>query len=363
MALKQTLKVVIGGVLVGAAVLASYEIFYWFTHVYENDARVQTELTKISSQVNGKIDEVLVEEGSPVTEGQVLIHLVDADIRLGLEALKTDRALKQAERQRLISEKQAFEIELESKLSTQMQKIRAIELEFASIQARLELAEKNLARVKFLFGRELTSEEKYAAEQDKVLVFRGDAALTNANIAVARRQYDQLEATAKQVDVFLEKIKISDVQQARIKDDIRLQEVALSYRHIRSPIDGVIGRIHRYKGEYVEDGVNILILHDPDRFWVEAYVDESQIRHVRMGKAVLIDLDAYPFQDFYGEVQRIGNITTAEMGVVTRTSGSRFGGGVERVPVRITIDNPPPNLTPGMRANVNIRIYDTIKLW
>lgn len=363
MALKRTLKVVIGGALVGAALLASYEIFYWFTHVYENDARIQTELTNMSAQVNGKIDKILVDEGGRVTKDQVLIRLVDDDIRLGVEALKTDLALKQAERERLISEKQAFEIELTSKLNTQMQKVRAIELEYASIQDRLKLAEKNLARVKFLFNKELTSEEKFAAEQDKVLVLRGEASLTKANIAVAKRQYDQLKATAKQVDVILEKIKISDVQQARIKDDIRLQEVALSYRHIRSPIDGVVGRIHRFKGEYVEDGVNILILHDPERFWVEAYVDESQIRHVRIGKEVLIDLDAYPFEDFYGKVQRIGNITTAEMGVKTRSSGSRFGGGVERVPVRISIDNPPPNLTPGMRANVNIRIYDSIKLW
>jgi multidrug resistance efflux pump len=45
------------------------------------------------------------------------------------------------------------------------------------------------------------------------------------------------------------------------------------------------------------------------------------------------------------------------------SSGSQFGGGVERVPVRITVENSPPNLTPGMRAKVNIRIYDNIRLW
>ena len=363
MALKQTLKVVISGALVGAVLLASYETLYWFTHVYENDARIRTELTNLSAQVNGQIKKVLVEEGSPVTAGQEVILLEDDEIRLGLEALKTDLSLKIGERGRLLSEKQAFETELESKLRTRMEKVHAIESEFASIRDRLALSEKNLARVEFLMQKGLTSEEKLNAEKDKVLFLRGEAAIISSNIAVAKREYDQLKSTARQIDVFLEKIKISNVEQARIKDDIRLQEVALKKRRIYSPVDGVVGRIHRYAGEYVEDGVTIVMLHNPARFWIEAYVDESQMRHVRLDQEVVIEFEIYPFEEFLGAVTRIGNITTAEMGVKTLSSGSRFGGGVERVPVRIAVKDPPPNLTPGMRAKVNIRIYDDIRLW
>jgi membrane fusion protein, multidrug efflux system len=363
LALKQTLKVVISGALIGAVLLAGYETLYWFTHVYENDARIRTELTNLSAQVNGQIKKILVEEGSPVTAGQEIILLEDDEIRLGLEALKTDLTLKISEQGRLLSEKLAFETELESKLRTQMGKIGAIEKEYASIQDRLALSEKNLARVEFLLRKGLTSEDKSNAEKDKVLILRGEAAITNANISVAKREFDQLKSTARQIDVFLEKIKISNVEQARIKDDIRLQEVALKKRRIYSPVDGVVGRIHRYAGEYVEDGVTIVMLHNPARYWIEAYVDESQMRHIRLDQEVVIEFEIYPFEEFLGSVTRIGNITTAEMGVRTLSSGSRFGGGVERVPVRISVEDAPPNLTPGMRAKVNIRIYDNIRLW
>jgi membrane fusion protein, multidrug efflux system len=363
LALKQTLKVVVSGVLVGAVLWASYETLYWFTHVYENDARIRTELTNLSAQVNGQIKKVLVEEGSPVKAGQEVILLEDDEIRLGLEALKTDLSLKMSEQGRLLSEKTAFESELESKLQTQLGKIRSIEQEYASIKDRRALSEKNLARVEFLLQKGLTSEEKFNAAKDKALILRGEAAITKANIAVTKREYDQLKSTARRIDVFFEKIKISNVEQARIKDDIRLQEVALKKRRIYSPKDGVVGRIHRYEGEYVEDGVTIVMLHNPARFWIEAYVDESQMRHVRLDQEVVIEFEIYPFEEFLGKVSRIGNITTAQMGVKTMSSGSRFGGGVERVPVRITVENPPPNLTPGMRAKVNIRIYDNIRLW
>jgi multidrug resistance efflux pump len=77
----------------------------------------------------------------------------------------------------------------------------------------------------------------------------------------------------------------------------------------------------------------------------------------------LIDLESYPFADFYGQVEFVGNLTAAETGVKTRSSKSSFSSGVERVPVSISILNPPSNLTPGMRASVNIRIYDHIKMW
>ena len=117
-------------------------------------------------------------------------------------------------------------------------------------------------------------------------------------------------------------IRISDIEQSRIEDQLEKQELWLSYRHITSPIDGVVGRIHRFRGEYIEDGVNILMLHDPQLYWVEAYVEESQLRHLRPGQEVLIDLDAYPFEDFYGTVRQIGRITTTEMGIGAKVNGT-----------------------------------------
>ena len=78
----------------------------------------------------------------------------------------------------------------------------------------------------------------------------------------------------------------------------------------------------------------------------------------------MIDLDAYPLRDFYGRVRHIGSVTKrGPDGANGSSGGVRLGGNVERVPVRISIENPPPNITPGMRGDVNIRIYENIKLW
>jgi len=362
--IKAKLKTALGICLIGAAGLLSYEVFYWFTHVYESDASVQTDFTNISAQVDGKIDSILVEEGGPVKKGQLLITLVHDDIKLNINSLKTDLALESAGGVSLKREKSAFEAELRSKLETQREKIKALKREHEAIQKRLELARKNLRRVTVLFKKKLNSETALDVEQDKFLVLRGAASLVAGKIAVAKKERDQLTATRKYLDVLDAKIKISSVKQDRIRNLIKKQELELGYRHIRSPIDGVVGTIRKFKGEYLEDGVDILMLHDPKSFWVEANIDEDQIRYVTVGQEVLINLDAYPFRDFYGKVSKIGSITAAEMGAGGRVAGSgKLGGWAERVPVRISLENPPPNLTPGMRADVNVRIYKNIKLW
>jgi len=363
MASKRVVKAIIFSAVFGAFIVATYETFFWFTHVYENDARVETDLSQISSQVNGKIEKILVIEGQSVKIGEPLVKLVNSDISLRIKALKTDLELKKAEKLKLISEKIAFETELLSKLKTQKEKIKTIKMEQGAIEDRLELAKKNIKRVEFLFQKDLVAEEKMNLEKDKFLVLKGDLAIKSAQITVAKKELLELIAKQKQTDVIDEKIKILDVEYSRIVDSINLQKIELGYRLLRSPINGVIGRIHKFRGEYVEDGVNVVTLHDPSQFWIEAYVDESQIRHVVIGKKVLIDLEAFPFQNFFGVVSHVGNLTTAQTGLKTRTSASSFGSGIERVPVRIKMENPPKNLTPGMQASVNIRIYDGIKLW
>ena len=361
-ALKRTLKAVVVLGLAGGAALAGYEVLHWFTHVYEDEARVRGELIAISAQVNGRIAGIAVEEGARVAAGDLLVRLDDADIRLELAALGTDLALKAAERARLVSEKRAFEAELASGLRTRDRQIRAAELERDAARERAELSDANLERLRFLFEKRHLPEDRFNAERDKALDLRGRAALAEANVEVARRERERLGATAGRAEVIEREIAISDLERARIEDDIRLREEALGRRRIVSPIAGAIGRIHRYAGEYVEDGVPILTLHDPAKFWIEAYVDEGRLRHVRVGQPVSIDLETRPFEEFSGVVRRIGNATAAAMGVETPGSGSRFGGGVERVPVRISIDAPPPGLTPGMRARVNIRVHDGASL-
>ena len=287
--------------------------------------------------------------------------LLDDDISLNIETLRADLALEEARRERMVSEKAAFELELESRLVTRRKQIEAADVEHRAIVDRLRLAENDLERVDVLFKKELASGKDLTAEQDKVLIIKGEASRLAARIEIAKSELNQVSATRKQLDVIEDRIRISRITTEKIQKTIERETVSLNFRHITSPIDAVVDRVYKHRGEYVEEGERILILHDEDLFWVEAFVTEDQIRHVRTGQSVAIHLEAYPFEEFHGEVKAIGSATTEQMGIAT-TNGSQFGRPAERVPIQVSIDNPPDNLAPGMLAKLNVRIYDSVRL-
>jgi len=354
---KSTVKLLIIVAALAGLGLLGYEVVYWLTHVYASGARVQTELTRMSARVDGTVAGIHVREGERVEADQLLISLVDDDVKLRIKALETDLRLEQARRERLSAERTAFEVELRSRIATKRETMRAIEVEHRAINDRLALARKDLARVKVLFNKELTAERELAVEQDKVLVLRGDAAVSRAKLKIAEKELEQVKTGAHRLDVIDERLEVSRITEARIRTMIEAEQVALSFRHIRSPLSGIVDRVYKYKGEYVKEGESILILHDEALFWVEAYVDEDQIRHIKVGQTVVLEFEAHPFRDFFGKVVSIGSATTQEMGL-NDTRTSQFGRLAERVPVRISLDAPPPGMTPGMVANVNVRIYE-----
>ena len=58
------------------------------THVYEYDARIEAELTTLSSRIDGEIEKVYVKEGDRVKEGDLLVALKANVQRLKIKALE-----------------------------------------------------------------------------------------------------------------------------------------------------------------------------------------------------------------------------------------------------------------------------------
>ncbi|PPR56087.1 MAG: hypothetical protein CFH10_02378, partial [Alphaproteobacteria bacterium MarineAlpha4_Bin2] len=199
--MKAKVKTLIMVGAVGAILLLSYEVFYWWTHVYESDVRVQTDFTDISSRVNGKIAEIYVKEGDRVAKGTILLTLEHQSIKLNIESLRTDLDLERGNRESLVTERDAFKEELASKLATQREKITAFKVELKSAGDRLKIAEKDLKRVRVLVSKRLKPESALNSEEDKALVLEGRLASLRSQIKVARRELEQLKSTEREVDI------------------------------------------------------------------------------------------------------------------------------------------------------------------
>ena len=140
---------------------------------------------------------------------------------------------------------------------------------------------------------------------------------------------------------------------------IRRHRIEVADHVVRSPRDGVVSRTFVEAGEYVQAGQRIALLHDPREVYVEANVRETEIRRLRPGQGVRVEVDAYPDRTFEGRVVQVGFAATSTFALLPspNPSGS-FTKVTQRFPVRISVEQDEERLRPGMMVEVFIRTGD-----
>ncbi len=188
-------------------------------------------------------------------------------------------------------------------------------------QAELNAAERAFQRAESLRERGTFSEAQYDTAQTAFESARAGLSVSRANLRNAQASLQQRTANLESARVDLERT------------------------FIRSPIDGVVIDRQIDEGQTVAASFNapvlFLIAQDLARVQIEASIDEADIGQISEGQTVTFDVDAYPGQDFPGEVVQVRLAANDAQNVVTYT-------------VVIEADNPTGRLLPGMTANVTI---------
>ena len=126
---------------------------------------------------------------------------------------------------------------------------------------------------------------------------------------------------------------------------LRSNQANLGRTTITAPISGVVIDRQIEPGQTVASGLNVAVLftlaQDLSRVQALVTVDEADIGSVRVGQPVRFTVDAFPDDNFTGEVTQIRVLPTTEQSVVAYT-------------VVVEADNPGEKLLPGMTANADI---------
>jgi membrane fusion protein (multidrug efflux system) len=188
------------------------------------------------------------------------------------------------------------------------------------------------------------------AQQTTSQLQQQDAALVRAKAGVnaAEKQVGALQAQRNSA--------LADRQRADAQRD--QAELNLSYTILTTAQAGHVVRLTAAKGEYVEAGQSVMMF-VPDEMWITANFKETQITDMRPGQPVDIEIDAYPGVDFHGHVVSLQNGSgTAFSLLPAENATGNFVKVVQRVPVKIAIDNPPRDLVlgPGLSVVPKVRV-------
>ncbi len=132
----------------------------------------------------------------------------------------------------------------------------------------------------------------------------------------------------------------------------------LNHSVVRAPFDGVVTRVSKLQpGQYLAASTAAFGLVSADHLWIAAQPKETALTYARQGDPATVTIDAYPAQSFHGHVQSIAPATDQEFSLLpAQNSSGNWVKVVQRVPVRIALDNPAggPPLSAGMSAEVSI---------
>lgn len=108
---------------------------------------------------------------------------------------------------------------------------------------------------------------------------------------------------------------------------------------LRAPIAGIVSERQVNPGSQVgPDAANpLFVITQPGHLWVRVDVPEQKLDKIKVGQPVLVEVDAYPNQEFHGKVTVIGE----SLDPVTR-----------RIQIRCSVNNEQLKLKPEMFARV-----------
>lgn len=314
-------------------------------------------------EIAGKVDDVLVDEGEQVEEGQLLVRLDSSDLEERVAqaeaSLGTARArLAQAEagpRPEEVEMAQAGLAAAEAQLAKlrsgpSPEEITAARGAMETAAVALQQAQAAYDEVSWLDNvielpqsvalQQATAEYEIAKANYEALI-RGpsaeDIAAAQAEVDRARASLELLRSGSRPEDVSVAEAQVEQAQLA-----LSAAESALEKASLTAPFAGTVGAVQTREGEMVNPGAPVIVLGDVSEFKVETTdLNEIDINRVKVGQDVALSFDALPERTMRGVVTRIAPMASLEAG------GTNYE-------VTIELEEQDPDLLWGMTAFVDI---------
>ncbi|MGY3532410.1 efflux RND transporter periplasmic adaptor subunit [Bradyrhizobium sp. USDA 4452] len=328
----------IGAVLLAATLGGGY-LYMDYTEHFEStdDAFIAARQSALAPKVSGYITAVPVTDNQHVAAGDVIARLDDRDYRV---------ALAQAEAQ--VAAAQASIENVDAQLDVQQAQISANQAQVDQAQAALTFAQQQATRYQHLeqtgYGT-VQNSEQYTSQlhQQQASLLSAQATLN-----LAQRQVESLKAQRKSA--------VANLAQAEAQRD--QAKLNLSYTTVTAAQPGRVVNLSAAVGQFAQAGTN-LSMFVPDQTWVTANFKEIQLDQMRPGEKVTLKIDAYPGRTIKGHVESVqpGSGTAFSLLPAQNATGN-YVKIVQRVPVKIVMDNPPTDvaLGPGMSVVPTVRI-------
>jgi membrane fusion protein, multidrug efflux system len=314
-----------------------------------DDSFIAARQFAIQPKVSGYITAVPVTDNQHVTTGDVIARIDDRDYRIAVE---------QAQAQ--VANAEANISNIDAQINVQQAQISASQAQLEQAQAALVFDQQQDDRYEQLAQKGSGTVQNAQQWESQLREQQAAVASAQANLKLAQRQIETLKAQRNSA--------VANLAQAKAQAD--QADLNLSYTTVTAAQAGRVVNLSGAVGQFAQAGTT-LTMFVPDEIWVTANFKETQLDAMRPGQPVTLTIDAYP--------DRIrGHVASVQPGsgpafslLPPENATGNWVKIVQRVPVKIVMDDPPTNvaLGPGMSVETTVRVnpspslYERLRSW
>lgn len=273
---------------------------------------LEARTVNVGSLVGGRVSRVLIDEGAPVTTGQLLV------------TIETDTVDRQ------VDEQKAAIAAAQAELTKALAGSRPEEIARAAVIARND--DRDRKRTGSLYRQGIVSRDLYEDAQTK-------ASASAEDLRIVQQGTRKEEIAAQRAKV---------AQQQRRLDSLMKQRAETE---VRSSVSGVVQSFGLRPGDLVAPNQSVAEILEQDQLWVRVYVPETLLGLVRVGQAARVRVDTFPGEWFPGRIATIssqGEYTPRNVQTRAQRAEQVFG-------VKIVLDRNPKTKA-GMAAEVDLGV-------
>jgi len=268
----------------------------------------------VGTQVSGQIKDILVDFNSEVKAGQ-LIAVIDPE---------------------------TFEYRVRS-AQADVDAARAVVL---TAQANVVASRAQVSRAQTDLNEARRTHERNLMLVSKQFIAQSEADKSNA---LVNTSVEALKAAEAQLGVTDAQVRSAQANVAQREATLAQARVDLARTRITSPVNGIVIKRAIEKGQTVAASLQapelFVIAQNLREMQVEAAIDEADVGRIRSGQKASFTVDAFPVQNFEGQITQVRKAATNVANVVTYVAV-------------VTFANTDGRLLPGMTANVRV-VTDT----
>ncbi|MGA3212901.1 MAG: efflux RND transporter periplasmic adaptor subunit [Terriglobales bacterium] len=302
----------------------------------------------VSSQIQGRIQKLLVDEGTQVHQGDLIAELDPVELEAEKHAAEATQASLESQLSASRYTERVTRGSTSSDVTNAQARLQAARSSLAEAQANLALTQLDTDRTVKLAADGVASEQDrdraqaaLTAQKAHVQALQDQVRSAEADVTAAEARLHQTNAAESTVAAMHAQMLTAQAQQAEA-------ETRLGYTRIYAPVSGLVSVRAAREGEVVNPGTPIVTIVDLGYTWAYAAVPETYSDRIRLGDQLNVRMPGGHVVS--GEVI----FKAAEGDFATQRDVGRRKRDIKTVGLKVRLDNSQRNLVPGMTAEVLI---------